>query len=123
MITREALITRLLALAGLVSRLLDLASEIAAAEEDACQAAIELAAAKATLEAAEHACYLGSGVEGRNAEERKARVHAATLPAQDACQDALEAHQRASMRLRVLMSESSILRAVSRLRAAGDDDA
>ena len=107
--------------AGLVSRLLDLASLIATAEEDACRTALDLAAAKEALEGSEAARTMG-GLEGKNADERKAFLFLVTQEPRDALRTAQEAHQRASMHLRALTAASSILRAVSRLVASGDDN-
>ena len=107
---------------GLALRLFELIGRIEAAEEEACQTAIDLAAAKEALEGIEAARTMG-GLEGKNADERKAYLFLFTQDHRDALRTAQEAHQRASMNLRALTAASSILRACARLVASGDDDA
>ena len=108
--------------ADVAARLMELIGHLQAAEEEACQAGIDLATAKEGLEGAEAARTLG-GLEGKNAEERKAFLFLFTQEHRDAHQAAQEAHQRAAMRLRVVMAEASILKAVSRLLEGKEDDA
>jgi len=108
--------------ADVAARLQELVGHLQAAEEEACQAGIELAVTKADLEGAEAARTLG-GLEGRNAEERKAFLFLFTQEHRDAHQAAQGRQQGAAMRLRVLHAEASILKAVSRLCAPEEDDA
>jgi chromosome segregation ATPase len=105
--------------AGLVSRLLDLASEIAAAEEDACQAGLELAEVKAQLDERETALLI-AGVPGSNTEQRKAHLSALCADCESAVRSAQERQQGAAMRLRTLHAEASILKACARLVEDGD---
>ena len=108
--------------ADVAARLMELIGHLQAAEEEACQAGIDLATAKEGLEGAEAARTLG-GLEGKNAEERKAFLFLFTQEHRDTHQAAQERHQRAAMRLRVLMAEASILKSLTRLVAPGDEDA
>jgi len=112
MTPREALMTRLLALAGM----------IATAEEDALQATLELAEVKAQLDEREGALLI-AGVPGKNEPERKAHLSALCRDLENALRTAQEAQQRASMRLRALTAEAGILKAVGRLCAPEGDDA
>ena len=98
----------------LIDRLLHLPQALRAAEEALLKATILYAEEKLALECRE-ADLLILGVEGGNAEVRKARLHVGTLAAQDALRDAAEEKERAALAVRCLNVELRTLEACGRL--------
>jgi hypothetical protein len=105
----------------LVDRLLHLPGALRMAEEALLEAAGHYAEARLALECRESDLLL-AGVEGGNAEVRKARLHVGTLSAQEALQDAAQERDRCAAHLRTLQAEASCLRAAAKLIGGENED-
>ncbi len=102
---------------AVVVRLLVLPTELATAEAKLLAAQSELLQHKNVLDENEATLTL-RGLEGKNEGERKASLYVQTLGDRDRVQRAQEQVQTAALNVRMLQTELSSLRAISRLCGA-----
>lgn len=100
---------------GLISDLLALPAELAAAEGDLLAAQRALTTAKELLEDSEAAAVLSGAADAKNAESRTAQVRQLTEAPREAVRQAQDRANRTAIALRVLQARFSALRAVARL--------